>query len=151
MRYILCTKSNAFLSINLCPEAAQSDLIKIDGIYINVKQNNKIKCSELSMFSTVEQQNLVLIQCLLKYCECDLEIPFAVASSRHAHSTKFFGKPLWDGSPETLFILGVLPFRRLWATLWSRAFAWLLRHRHHSLHDASIRMRPHSNLYLLFH
>ena len=74
-------------------------------------------------------------------------VAFAAASSRHAHSTKFFGKPLCDGSPETLFILGVLPFRRLWATLWSRdqfrAFAWLLRHRHHSLHDAFMKFCMH--------
>ena len=43
MRYILCTKSNAFLSINLCPEAAQSDLIKIDGIYKRkTEQQNKM-------------------------------------------------------------------------------------------------------------
>ena len=81
-------------------------------------------------------------------------VAFAAASSRHAHSTNFFGKPLCDGSPETLFILGVLPFRRLWATLWSRdqfrAFAWLLRHRHHSLHDACIRIRPHSNFTFCF-
>ena len=43
MRYILCTKSNAFLSINLCPAAAQSDLIKIDGIYKRkTEQQNKM-------------------------------------------------------------------------------------------------------------
>ena len=165
MRYILYTKSNAFLSINLCPEAAQSDLIKIDSIYKRKteQQNKMFRIIDVQHCWTVKSCSDSVSVEILRMRRIDLDqdrdsvggVAFAAASSRHAHSTKFFGKPFCDGSPETLFILGVLPFCRLWATLWSRdqfrAFAWLLRHRHHSLHDACIRIRPYSNFYLLFH
>ena len=76
------------------------------------------------MFSTVEQKkscsDSVSVEILgMRRRDLDQDrdgvggVALAAASSRYAHSTKFFGKPLYGGSPETLFILGVLPLRRL--------------------------------------